>query len=193
MRISNRKKKSNPFRSQHVVNQEKPDRLQLMEKFWTGLQGYMNDNRSRKCPKPGPRSYLRFGIGRKDFFIWARLASSRKEIGIWLYMKGNDAKAHFHLLKEQQADIHNEFGETLEWVELPGKERSRICLNKGDTDPLDENDRSHQYQWFTDNLERFYQVFQPRIQALNAADWIAEEDDEQFGMIKGTIIPPTTS
>ena len=185
------KKKSNLFKSQHVVNQEKPDRLQLMEKFWTGLQDYMNDNSSRKCNTPGPRSYLRFGIGRGTFLIQTRLASKMKEIGIWLYMKGNDAKAHFHLLKEQQGDIHNEFGETLEWVELPGKERSRICLNKGDTDPLDENDWPQQYEWFTTKLERFYQVFQPRIKALNAADWIPEEDNEELPT--GTVILPSKS
>ena len=67
--------------------------------------------------------------------------------------------------------------ETLEWYELPENESSRICLNKGDTDPLDENDWPHQYEWFTAKLERFNQVFRPRIQALNAADWMAVDDD----------------
>ena len=188
------KKKSNLLKSQRVANQETSDRLQLMRKFWTGLRDYMNDNSSLKCRTPGPRSYLRFGVGRGNFLIQTRLASSMKEIGIWLYMKGNDAKAHFHLLKEQQEDIHNEMGETLEWYELPENERSRICLNKGDTDPLDENDWPQQYEWFTTKLERFDQVFRPRIQALNAADWIPDEDDEQLtetSMIPGTVIPPS--
>ena len=106
----------------------------------------------------------------------ARLASSKKEIGVWLYMKGNNAKTHYHLLKEQQKEIHNEFGETLEWYELPENESSRICLNKGDTDPLDENDWLQQYEWFTAKLERFNQVFRERIRGLDAADWILEDD-----------------
>lgn len=137
----------------------------------------MNDNDSSvSCPAPTTRSSLRFGINRTNFFMHARLASSRKEIGVWLYMKGNNAKAHYHLLKEQQKEMHNEFGETLEWYELPERESSRICLNKGDTDPLDEDDWFQQYEWFTAKLERFNQVFRERIRGLDAADWILEDD-----------------
>ena len=106
--------------------------------------------------------------------IWQ--ASSRNEIGIWLYVSGDNAEAYFHLLAEQQAEIHTEIGETLQWVELAGHQRNRICLDKGDTDPLYENDWTHQCEWFTAKLERFNQVFRPRIQALNAADWMAVDD-----------------
>lgn len=165
--------------TQRAANQELSETEQVMRKYWAGLREYMNDNGSNvNCPAPTTRSYLRFSIGRTDFFMHAWLISSTKEIRIWLYTKGNDAKAHFHLLKEQQEEIHNEFGETLEWYELPENESSRICLDKGDTDPLDENDWLRQYEWFTTKLERFNQVFRPRIQALNAADWIPEEDNE---------------
>ena len=163
---------------QPAANQELSETQQLIRKFWTGLREYMNDNDSSvNCPAPTTRSYLRFSIGRTNFFIRAWLVSSSKEIRIWLYVQGDNAKAHYHLLKEQQKAIHNEFGETLEWYELPENESSRISLNKGDTDPLDENDWPHQYEWFTAKLERFNQVFRQRIQALNAADWMAVDDD----------------
>ena len=166
--------------TQRAANQELSETEQLMRKFWTGLREYMNDNDSSvNCPAPTTRSYLRFSIGRTNFFMSAWLISSTKEIRIWLYMRGNDAKAHFHLLEEQQEEIHNEFGEMLEWYEMPENESSRICLNKGDTDPLDENDWPQQYEWFTAQLERFDHVFRPRIQALNAADWIPEENNEE--------------
>ena len=68
-------------------------------------------------------------------------------------------------------------GETLEWVELSGNQRNRICLHKSDTDPLDENDWPHQYEWFTTQLEVFDKVFRERIRGLDAADWIPEDDD----------------
>ena len=35
--------------------------------------------------------------------IW--LASSRNEIGIWLYTDGDNAEAYFRLLQEQQAEF----------------------------------------------------------------------------------------
>lgn len=166
--------------TQRAANQELSETEQVMRKFWAGLREYMNDNGSNvNCPAPTTRSYLRFSIGRTNFFMSAWLISSTKEIRIWLYMRGNDAKAHFHLLEEQQEEIHNEFGEMLEWYEMPENESSRICLNKGDTDPLDENDWPQQYEWFTAQLERFDHVFRPRIQALNAADWIPEGNNEE--------------
>ena len=84
-----------------------------------------------------------------------RLTSSRNEIGIWLYIQADNAEAHFRLLEEQREDIHTEMGRTLEWIELMGHKRKRIGLGKGDTNPLDENDWPHQYEWFATHLELF--------------------------------------
>ncbi len=165
--------------TKRAVNQELSETEHINKKYWTGLRDYMNDNvRSLKCPPPSKNNYLHFSIGRTSFFIRTWLIRGSKELRIWLYMNGNDAKAYFHLLKEQQEEIHKEFSETLEWNELPQYKSCRICLNKGDTDPLDENDWRQQYEWFTAKLELFNSVFRSRIQALDAADWIAEDDDQ---------------
>ena len=165
--------------TQRAANQELSGTQQLMRKYWTDLREYMNDSGSSvNCPAPTTRNYLQFSIGRTTFTVQAWVASTNREIGIRLYMAGDFSKAHYHLLKEQQEEIHNEFGETLEWNELPTSERSRISLSKQDTDPLDENDWSHQYEWLATRLERFDQVFRPRIIALNAEDWIPENDND---------------
>ena len=99
-------------------------------------------------------------------------------IGIRLVMRGSSATAHFYLLEEQQEEIHEEFGEVLEWDDLPGHNSCRISLYKAGINPSDENDWLQQYEWFTGKLKRFDQVFRERIQALNAADWIQEDEDE---------------
>ena len=121
------------------------------------------EGRSVNCPKPTTSPYLQWFILIPNFYIQTSLLRSGKEIRIWLYLKGDNAKAHFHLLKEQQEEIHNKFGETLEWNERPENERSRICLNKRNTNPLDENDWPNQYEWFAAKLERFDKVFWERI------------------------------
>ena len=174
--------------TQRAANQEFSNRQQWRIRYWAGLQKHMVDNSSSiNCPSPTTRSYLRLGIGRTNFFIHARLASSSKEIGTWLYMEGDDAKAHFHLLEEQQEEIHNEFGETLEWYELPQSERSRICLSKEDTDPMDEADWQNQHKWLASKLELFDKVFRPHIRELNAEDWVVDTT------IQGPEIPPSVS
>ena len=153
---------------------------QQLKRYWTGLRDYIADNGSSvNCPAPTTRNYLQFSIGRTTFTLQAWVASTNREIGIRLYMAGDFSKAHYYLLKEQQEEIHNEFGETLEWHELPENERSRISLSKADTNPLDENNWPQQYKWFTAKLERFDHVFRPRIRSLNAEDWIPFDSEDK--------------
>ena len=166
--------------TQRAANQELSDKRQWRMRYWTGLGKYMVDNGSSvNCPAPTTRNYLQFSIGRTTFTLQAWVASTNREIGIRLYMAGDFSKAHYYLLKEQQEEIHNEFGETLEWHELPENERSRISLSKADTDPLDENNWPQQYKWFTAKLERFDHVFRPRIRSLNAEDWIPFDSEDK--------------
>jgi len=53
-----------------------------------------------------------------------------------------------------------------------------ISLHKGDTDPGDEADWPNQHKWLACKLEKFDQVFCPRIRELNADDWQPEDKDE---------------
>ena len=166
--------------TQHAANQELSETQQRQVRYWTGLREHMNDNGSSvNCPAPTTRNYLQFSIGRTTFTVQAWVASSKREIGIRLYMAGDFSKAHYHLLKEQQKEIHDEFGEPLEWNELPTSERSRISLSKQDTDPLDENNWPQQYKWFTAKLERFDHVFRPHIRSLIAEDWIPFDSEDK--------------
>ena len=66
------------------------------------------------------------------FFYECLTIGERLKIGVRLYMAGDFAKAHYNLLKKQQAKIHKDFCETLEWHEMPDNERSRISLSKTD-------------------------------------------------------------
>ena len=167
--------------TQHITDQESSGTRQWRLRYWTGLRKYMVDNGSSvNCTAPTTGNNVRFSIGKTNFTVQAWLASSKKEIGIRLYMAGDFSKAHYHLLKEQQEEIHNEFGETLEWNELLGSKSSRIGLSKVNTDLLDEKYWPDQYEWLTTKLELFNKVFRPRIRALDAADWVPEDVDQMI-------------
>lgn len=162
-----------------AVNEEKlSETNQKQFRYWTGLREYMVNNGSFvKCPSPRPSRYLQGSIGRANFGLMVWQASSRSEIGIWLTISGKDAQAYLYLLEGEKDEIHAEMDEELQWVELSGYQRNRICLHKKDTDPLDENDWLHQFEWFTAKLELFDKVFRNRIRELDADDWV-EADDE---------------
>ena len=162
--------------TRRAANQELSETDKSHLRFWTGLREYMEDKGSSlNCPAPGPSRYIVFSIGRAGFSMETHLAPTHNKISIRLCIDRDDTKAHFYLLQEQQEAIEKAFGEVLEWNELPGNKRSRISLTKVDTDPLDENDWPHQYEWFTTQLEVFDAVFRERIRGLDPADWIPEK------------------
>ena len=160
--------------------QELSETQQRQLRFWTGLKDYMADEGALcNIGTPGTSAFHLFGIGRPKFSLIARLLlRPTRRIGIRLRMVGENAEAHFRLLEEQQEEIHNEFGETLEWHPRATPQSCWIALYQADTDPLDENDWPQQYEWLTTKLERFDQVFRSRIRSLNAEDYLPENTDE---------------
>lgn len=168
--------------TQQVVNTDLNKTQQLRKKFWTGLRDYMIQKESLvKCRKPPSTNHFDFNIGiSNDKFKMVAYLVRTKEIGVRLRTQGQDATAHFHLLKEQQADIEKEFSEPLEWEELPESKSSLISLRQENTDPTNETDWPNQHKWLASKLELFDKVFRPRVKVLNAADWEppGDENDE---------------
>ena len=164
--------------TERVMREDLSETEQRHIRYWTGLHEYIVEKGSSvSFPSPRPSRYLDLSIGRTNFWLMIWQTPTRNEIGIWLCIGGENREAYFRLLEEEQADIHTEMGEELQWIKLPGKQRNRICLHKEDTDPQDENDWPQQFEWFATHLELFDKVFRERIQELNAADRIPEDDD----------------
>ena len=165
--------------TRRAASQELSETEQRQMRYWTGLQEYIVEKGSSvSFPSPRPSRYLDLSIGRTNFGLMIWQTPTRSEIGIWLNIYGENRAAYFRLLEEEQADIHTEMGGELQWIELSGKQRNRICLHKEDTDPQDESNWPQQFEWFTTKLERFHQVFRERIRGLDAADWVAVDDDQ---------------
>lgn len=156
--------------TQHAVRDELSETQLQQDKFWRGLQDYMIEKESPiRCPKPAPYGFLIFRTNSRCS-IEAYFTATRNEIGIRLYTSGQDAKAHFHLLAEQRAEIEAKFGEPLEWDELPESKSSKISLSKTDANLTDETDWQRQYEWLTSKLELFDAVFPQRIREFNTDD-----------------------
>ena len=89
---------------------------------------------------------------------------------------GPNAITFFDALMEQQAEIEEEFGESLEWRKKGPRGDRRLRLKKADVNPADETDWPNQHKWLATKLEKFV--------ALNADDWYPLEDinteDESF-------------
>ena len=151
---------------------------QLYREYWTGLRNVLEERNGVIKPiKPWPRNWLGFGIGRSKFRLDASASVRDKWICVSLTLRGPDAKPHFHLLEGDRADIEEEIGAELEWEETDERKQNYISLSLDDADPGDRQDWNRQHQWLCEQLETFHKVFSPRVKALDASDYLPEENE----------------
>lgn len=53
----------------------------------------------------------------------------------------------------------------MQWL-AKAKSQKRVAFSNQGVDPTDENDSPNQHEWLADTLEKLYDVFHPRLEAL---------------------------
>jgi hypothetical protein len=96
-----------------------------------------------------------------------------------LYIENRHSKLIFNSLLCDKAQIETEFGEALEWHELPTKRTSRISLFRNGVDPADQAQYPDLHTWMLDKMERFRTVFADRVKSLSAQAIAGELQDEE--------------
>lgn len=148
----------------------------LQQEYWRALREYLAERKSNLKPqKAHPQHWLTVSIGRSNFNMAALVNTPDNRIGVEVYMSGPQAKQHFKRLEAERAQIEKEFGEALDWRELPQKEASRILVMRENASIKDRALWPDQHAWLADKLERMDRVFRPRILAL-PSDYDAESD-----------------
>ena len=144
----------------------------IQQRFWTAFGEHVNQsNRQIKAPRPVPKAFVFFAIGKAGFSLKALMSKLNRRLVVRLDMYGPNAEAHFNLLIVDREEIENEIGELREDEQLEWKEESNaVVLTRHNIDPTDEADWPNQHAWLAEKLELFDRVFRQRIQALNADD-----------------------
>ncbi len=146
-------------------------------------------------------SHLQFRTSRKEYYIKSKIERNcgvdyrmmvrkvirlrPREISVeFCIIGGPNARTFFDALMEQQAEIEEEFGESLEWREKGPRGDRRLRLKKADVNPDDETDWPNQHGWLATKLEELNKGFRRRIVALDAGDWYPLEkintEEESF-------------
>ena len=152
---------------------------QLYLEYWTELGDLLEQRDGVINPvEAWARNWLGFGVGRSHFSLDATINKREKWICVGLTLRGPDAKPHFYLLEQDKVDIEGEIGTELEWEGRPGRKQSYISLSSQDEIDLeDRSDWDRQHEWLCNKLEIFHKVFSPRVEALDASDYVSEEDE----------------
>lgn len=93
------------------------------------------------------------------------LNSARAEIYVDTTDKDKN-KQIFKILFETRAKFEADFGESLEWQEMPDKRASRICINYPESGILDEKRWKDLIEFFSKNLPKLRDVFKAPIEQI---------------------------
>ena len=162
---------------------KQPEIKEWRRKIWKQLCDYAAQKDTPvRFHKSGSENYLNVSrslIDLTGFKMQVWLGTDNGEIAVRLYM----SHQNFYLLGKQREEIDKEFGEPLEWEELPQRKESRVSLRKDIIDPTDESDWQNQHEWVISKLEKFHkkfnEVFLPRIQKPNTSDSLSKGEDDE--------------
>lgn len=114
----------------------------------------------------GPRHYAGIKIGRARMSVAAVVNRQHNYVRVELYMSGWKAKGRYQQLLQQKATIEKDYGQPLDWQEMPGQQSSRIAIIRPDSDIEDRSDWPAQHRWLAEHVKRFHEVFRARAAAL---------------------------
>jgi hypothetical protein len=148
-------------------------------RFWAGLRDRLMERDSPIRPvKPPPENWTMYGVGRTGFSLLASFNTRENWLRTELFIHEDKDKSLFRHLQSDREAIEREFGEALEWEELPSRKGSRVATYLRNTDPMNEELWPRHHEWIAENLERLNKVFRPRVKGLNLSSQIAEQRAE---------------
>ncbi|HIP78502.1 MAG TPA: DUF4268 domain-containing protein, partial [Kiloniellaceae bacterium] len=138
--------------------------------YWRAFRAFaLERDPGFRVQKAWARQWLPMRIGRSGFMTNACLNGQEKWVRAELYiqMKHGYPKLAFRALSEEREAIEREFGEKLQWEDLPGKQAVRIAVYRQNSDFQDESTWAEQHAWLYEKTEKLRAVFQERVAALD--------------------------
>lgn len=127
---------------------ELAERHHIRLSYWASFAEFLKAKGSGfKIRRANKDYWFEFAIGRSGFVISATISTDKQRIGVELYMHGDADKSAFRALFADKEAIEREFGEPLEWQELPTKKASRIAIFRHGVNPADEGKRDDLHAW----------------------------------------------
>ncbi len=161
-----------------IAEGELAERHHIRLAYWASFSEFLKSKNSHfRIKRANKDHWFEFPVGRAGFVISDTISTGKQRIAVELYISNDPGKSYIRALHAQKEAIEAEFGQALDWQELPTKKASRIALFRTGVDPADEALRPDLHAWMLDKMERFLRVFAPRVKSL-PSNSAAEARDE---------------
>ena len=176
--------KPNDWTESAGIEKDKLTPTELMQlEYWEALHELMKE-RKGNVPLTRPYHHYRmnpsFGISEisnKEFMLSANFRVSDNSVSAGLNIEGDNAEAHFYLLRKQREELEQALDEILEWDPRPNAQFCFVRIWHSVSDLKDRSIWPDLLEWHYTKLEDIHRVFAPRIKALDASDYIPGETD----------------
>ncbi|MFM5884849.1 MAG: DUF4268 domain-containing protein [Novosphingobium sp.] len=163
-----------------AVGQE-PQRYAHRRAYWASFGEYLKANNAKfSIRTPSKDHWHSFSIGRSGFAIDATITPQKKRAGVELLIRRDPQKVGYKQLISQRLEIEAVTGQSLEWMELPGKHSTRIAAFLPEVDAFDEAQWPSIQSWMLDMMQKIHLAFSLRIKALDLTASESDIDDEDL-------------
>ena len=156
-----------------IDTNELSDTRALQLDYWSAFQTVLTQSGGplARDRKPQPQSWMSYSIGRTGFSVNSNMVRPKRQARADIYISHANAKAYFHLLHAQKAEIEGELGYALLWEDLPDGRDCRISIALENANPEDRSDWPRQHAWLVKHMTDLHRVFLARVRSLDAANW----------------------
>lgn len=166
------------------IERDKLTSTQLLQlEYWEALNELKQERKGNvplTTPYPRYRMNPSFGISEisnKEFMLSANFRVKYNSVTVGLNIEGDNAEAHFYLLRKQREELELELGEILEWDPRPNAQYCFVRISRTVSDLKDRSIWPDLLEWHYTKLEDIHRAFTPRIIALDVSDYIPGETD----------------
>ena len=136
--------------------------------YWTSFSELLKQkNANFAIRTPSKDHWHSFSIGRGGFAIDATITPQKNRVGVELLIRQDLHKSGFNQLKVDKAEIEAIIGQKLDWMELPGKQSTRIAAFLPNVDAFDEGQWPMIQDWMVKMMQNFKAAFATRIKTLD--------------------------
>ena len=144
-----------------------PNRFNVRKEFWNQLLSKLENTNLFSNVSPSKASWIGTGAGISGLGYYLEVTKKcvRIELGLITSSKEKN-KDFFRKLFNQKDFIESQFGDNLEWEELPDNKMSRIRFELKGVSLYEENDWGKMNEFIIQHLPRFEKAFKPAIKKL---------------------------